>query len=94
VFQVTIDDNFKCVACNSGKGAQVPDGNGAQGSASSSSSDNTALIAGVCGGVGGLLLVAGGAALWMRSRQEDAVMAAPVQSINVNDLKSQLQAEV
>eukprot|EP00961_Rhodomonas_salina_P259723 3509778-Rhodomonas_salina.1 len=67
--KVTIYDNFKCDDCSPGAAKDS--------SSSASASDKTALIAGVCGGVGGAVLVGAGAMLWMRSRKVDeAVMAA------------------
>jgi len=82
---VTVDDNFKCSDCS-------PIGAGS--ASSSSSSDDTALIAGVCGGVGGAVLLAALAFVVMRRKPEEAVMAAPVQTVNVDDLKAQLQSDV
>lgn len=57
-----------------------------------SDSSNTALIAGICGGVGGLLLL-GLAAFWfMRSKDDDDVM--PASPVNMESLKTQLQSEL
>lgn len=86
VCQVTIDDSFKCDDCSPSAAKSS--------SSDSSDTDNTALIAGVCGEVGGAVLVGAGVMLWLRSKNEEAVMAAPGQSIDVNELKAQLQVEV
>eukprot|EP00961_Rhodomonas_salina_P035858 482373-Rhodomonas_salina.3 len=89
-FQVTIDNDFKCT----GDGCGVIGDRAPSSSSSSSSSDNTALIAGIAGGVGGVVVVGAAAALWMRSRKDDEqVMTAPVQTINIEDLKTQLAAD-
>eukprot|EP00961_Rhodomonas_salina_P035916 483039-Rhodomonas_salina.1 len=84
--RVTIDDSFKCDDCSPSAAKSS--------SSDSSDTDNTALIAGVCGEVGGAVLVGAGVMLWLRSKNEEAVMAAPGQSIDVNELKAQLQVEV
>eukprot|EP00961_Rhodomonas_salina_P260040 3514108-Rhodomonas_salina.1 len=62
-------------------------------SSSSSSSSSTALIAGICGGVGGLLAVGAGVAMCMRNKAAPDVAMA-IQTINVNDLKTQLHDEL
>eukprot|EP00961_Rhodomonas_salina_P165555 2230441-Rhodomonas_salina.1 len=80
-----MDDTFRCEDCTP---------SAAKPHSSSHSSDNTALIAGVCGGVGGAVLVGAGVMLWVRSKEEEAVMAPAVQSIDVSQLKAQLQEEV
>jgi len=57
------------------------------------SSSNIGLIAGIAGGVGAVVVLAVGAFVFMRSKkQAEPVMA--VQTINVEDLKSQLAGEV
>eukprot|EP00961_Rhodomonas_salina_P297510 3937272-Rhodomonas_salina.1 len=62
---------------------------------SDSGSDSTALIAGVVGGVGGVGLVGGTAWLYMQSRNKrEEGDIETIQAVNVNDLKSQLQADV
>eukprot|EP00961_Rhodomonas_salina_P273090 3689965-Rhodomonas_salina.1 len=59
----------------------------------SSGASNTAMIAGVVGGVGGAMLVLVGASLYRRSRRNDAPTAIPVQTIKMPDLKVQLSQE-
>eukprot|EP00961_Rhodomonas_salina_P173647 2341891-Rhodomonas_salina.2 len=56
--------------------------------------DNTAMIAGVAGGVGGAVLLAGGVLVYMRSKRGEVTETAEaVQTINIEDLKSQLANE-
>eukprot|EP00961_Rhodomonas_salina_P265223 3585192-Rhodomonas_salina.1 len=61
---------------------------------SDSTSDNTALIAGVCGCAGGLALVAGAALLWSRSRREEVSAVAVSDEIDLSGLKAALADEL
>eukprot|EP00961_Rhodomonas_salina_P094356 1269619-Rhodomonas_salina.2 len=59
------------------------------------SATNTAMIAGVAGGVSGGLLLAGGALLYLRSKRGLVTETAqPVQTISIEDLKSQLASDL
>jgi metal-sulfur cluster biosynthetic enzyme len=60
----------------------------------SKSSTNVGLIAGVAGGAGALVVLLVGGFLFMKSRSETAQPVTAVQTINVEDLKSQLAGEV
>eukprot|EP00961_Rhodomonas_salina_P274607 3709956-Rhodomonas_salina.2 len=74
---------------------QVKHGEGSSGSGSGSGSDSTPLIAGVAGGVGGVLLVGGAALLYKHSRNKgEEANIETIQAVNINDLKSQLQDDV
>jgi len=61
---------------------------------SDSTNDNTAIIAGVCGGAGGLALVAGAALLWSRSRREEVSAVAVSDEIDLSGLKAALADEL
>eukprot|EP00961_Rhodomonas_salina_P146288 1969128-Rhodomonas_salina.2 len=56
------------------------------------SSSNVGLIAGICGGVGGLLLIVVGAVLYSKSKKEEHMPM--IQAINTQDLKAQLVEEL
>mmetsp|Transcript_21911 Transcript_21911/g.33440 ORF Transcript_21911/g.33440 Transcript_21911/m.33440 type:complete len:1416 (-) Transcript_21911:146-4393(-) len=51
----------------------------------SSSSSNVGLIAGICGGVGGLLVIAAGVVMYMRNKSKDEV--AHLNPVVIDDLK-------
>jgi hypothetical protein len=57
------------------------------------SGSNVALIAGICGGVGAVAVLAAGLVMYMRTKSTAEPVTA-VQTINVEDLKSQLSEEV
>jgi len=84
--KVSINADYKCET-NCG-----PSSGQGQNSDSDLSSSNTAMIAGIAGGVGGALVVGGAVAMLMRKKDDEPIPA--VQTINVNDLKAQLADEV
>jgi len=65
-------------------------GPGGEDSSDGSSSDNTALIAGICGGVGGLVVIGAAAMFLMRGRGGSTDHVQTVQAVDVNSLKAQL----
>jgi hypothetical protein len=63
--------------------------------AGGSSSVNAALIGGVVGGVVGVVAIAVGVVMFMRSRKDAAALVAePVTTINVDELKAQLSRDM
>mmetsp|Transcript_8825 Transcript_8825/g.14171 ORF Transcript_8825/g.14171 Transcript_8825/m.14171 type:complete len:1413 (-) Transcript_8825:110-4348(-) len=86
--KVKIDNTFKCEESNS-CGVVGPEGG-----SSDSDKDNTAMIAGIAAGVGGLVLLVGGAVLYMRSRKADVPVVGAVQAVDINSLKAALAEEV
>lgn len=79
-----------------------PDSNGIKKSSSEDGGYSPSVVGSSCahrrhcisGGVGGALLVAEAAMLFLRSRKQEVTQAVPVQSIKVSDLKALLADEV
>eukprot|EP00961_Rhodomonas_salina_P297121 3936954-Rhodomonas_salina.1 len=73
--------------------AGKPSGSSNSGAHDDADGSNTALIAGVCAGVGGLVLLLAGVVLYKKNESQ-ATDVPVIHAINADDLKAQLQNDL